>query len=88
MGEAWGMRGRRGGRGFRFLEGTRGEAVSTFFEKKVEPKSFSEDRRKSSRFTIENGEIYLRRPTAIVLRVHLIGRGFRFLERKLGKELP
>ena len=55
-----------------FVGETRGEAVSTFFEKKVEPKSFPEDRRKGSRFTIERGEIYLRRPTAIVLRVHLI----------------
>jgi hypothetical protein len=45
---------------------------STFFEKKVEPKSFPEESRKSSRFTIENGEIYLLRPSAIVLRVHLI----------------
>ena len=51
--------------------GGAGEAVSAFSRESL-AKSFPEDRRKGSRFTIENGEIYLRRPTAIVLRVHLI----------------
>ena len=49
----------------------RREAVSAFSRESL-AKSFPEDRRKSSRFTIEYGEIYLLRPTAIVLRVHLI----------------
>ena len=51
--------------------GYAGDAVSAFSRESL-AKSFAEDRRKSSRFTIEKGEIYLLRPTAIVLRVHLI----------------
>jgi hypothetical protein len=53
----------------------RGDArgcVPPFLQKRWRQKTCIEDRRKSSRFTIENGEIYLLRLTSIVLRVHLM----------------
>ena len=53
--------------------------VSTFFEKKVEPKSFPKESRKSSHFTIENGEELDQSLIAIVLQVYLlllINKGF------------
>ena len=45
--------------------------AASFFEKKVEPKSFPMESRKSSHFTIENGVDFNQNTTSIVLQVYL-----------------